>query len=147
MSVRWHEPMDARRLPLAGVLAAILAVGVNAGVRQAGRHWLQVPPGEPALSLLRIISTSLAAVVVATLALGVLSRTQARPFSVFRTLSAVVLLASCAVPLIARLGWLPGVSRLSTATMTTLLLMHLASAAVIVAFLTTLPRASARRRF
>ena len=147
MPVRWHEPIDARRLPLAGLLATVVALGLNIGIREAGRRWLSVPADEPLLSLFLIAAVTVGAVVVATLFMGVLAHTQARPFTVFRAFAGLVVLASCAGPLIARTGWVTALGHTKTPTMAAMLLMHLITAAVIVLFLTTLPRAYDRRRF
>jgi hypothetical protein len=146
MPVHWHEPIDTRRLPLAGLLAAVVAVGVNIGLREAGRRWLKVPVDEPLLSLVCIGAVTAGAVLLATLGMGALAHTQARPFTVFRSFAGVVLLATCAAPLLARTGWIAAIGPVSTHTMAVMLLMHLVTAAVIVAFLTTLPRAYDRRR-
>jgi len=147
MPVRWHEPIDTRRLPLASLIAAAVAVGVNIGLREAGRRWLKVPVDEPLLSLVPIGAVTVGAVVLAMLGMGVLSRTQARPFTVFRTFAGVVLLVSCAGPLLAKTGWFASMGATNTYTMALMLLMHLTTAAVIVIFLTTLPRGYDRRRF
>lgn len=141
MPVRWHEPIDTRRLPLAGLLAALIAVGVNIGVREAGRRWLNVPANEPLLSVFWVSVVTVGAVVAATLGMGAFAHTQARPFTVFRGFAGVVLLASCAGPLLARSGWIAAIGQVSTHTMAVMLLMHLLSTAVIVILLTTLPRA------
>jgi drug/metabolite transporter (DMT)-like permease len=141
MPVRWHEPIDTRRLPLAGLLAALIAVGVNIALREAGRHWLNVPASEHLLSLLWVSVVTVGAVVVATLGMELFAHTQARPVTVFRGFAGVVLLASCAGPLLARSGWIAAIGHVSTHTMAVMLLMHLLSAAVIVILLTTLPRA------
>jgi drug/metabolite transporter (DMT)-like permease len=141
MPVRWHEPIDTRRLPLAGLLAALIAAGVNIGLREAGRRWLNVPANEPLLSLFWVSVVTVGAVIAATLGMGAFAHTQARPFTVFRGFAGVVLLASCAGPLLARTGWVAAIGRVSTHTMAVMLLMHLLSAAVIVIVLTTLPRA------
>ena len=69
MPVRWHEPIDTRRLPIAGLLAAVIAVGINIGLREAGRRWLSVPAAESLLSLLWLSVVTVGAVVVATLAM------------------------------------------------------------------------------
>jgi Family of unknown function (DUF6069) len=141
MPVRWHEPIDTRRLPVAGLLATVVAVGVNLGLREAGRRWLKVPAGEPLLSPVSISVVTAAAAVIGTLGMGVLAHTQARPFRVFRGFAGVVLLVSCAGPLLARTSWIAAIGPVTTPTMAAMLLMHLVSAAVIVIFLTTLPRA------
>jgi len=141
MPVRWHEPIDTRRLPIAGLLAAAIAVGINIGLRESGQRWLSVPAAEPLLSLWWVSVVTVGAVIAGTLAMGALAHTQARPFTVFRGFAGVVLLASCAGPLLARSGWITAIGHVSTHTMTIMLLMHLLSAAVIVILLTTLPRA------
>jgi hypothetical protein len=146
MPGRWHEPIDTRRLPLAGLFAAVVALGVNLGLREVGRRWLEVPTDERLLSPLSISVTTLAAVALATIGLAALAHTQARPFSVFRSLAALALLVSCIGPLLARVGWIPNVATITTATMTIMLVMHIATAAIIVAFLTTLPRATEPQR-
>jgi hypothetical protein len=147
MPVRWHEPIDLRRLPLAGMLAAVIAAGINIGLREAGRRWLGVPAAEPLLSLFWVSAVTVGAVVLAMLGMGVLAHTQARPFTVFRGFAGVVLLASCAGPLLARSGWIKLFGHVSTHTMAIMLLMHLLSAAVIVILLCTLPRAYEHRPF
>jgi hypothetical protein len=145
--VRWHEPIDTRRLPLAGLLAAAVAIGVNVALREAGRRWLKVPADEPLLSLVLIGALTAAAALVGTLGMAVFAHTQARPFTVFRAFAGVVLLVSCAGPLLARTGWIHTIGPTTTPTMAVMLLLHLVTTAVIVAFLTTLPRAYDRRRF
>jgi hypothetical protein len=148
MPGRWHEPIDTRRLPLAGMLAAVVALGLNVGLSEVGRRWLDVPKDEQLLSLVSIRVTTVAAVAVAAFGLGALAHTQARPFSAFRSLAAIVLLISCIGPLAARAGWIPDIATISTPAMTIMLVMHVATTAVIVAFFTTLPRAGEpRRRF
>jgi hypothetical protein len=147
MPVRWHEPIDLRRLPLAGLLAAVIAVGINIGLREAGRRWLGVPASEPLLSLFWVSAVTAGAVVSAILCMGLLAHTQARPFTAFRGFAGVVLLASCAGPLLARSGWIKVFGHVSTHTMAVMLLMHLLSAAVIVILLCTLPRAYEHRPF
>lgn len=138
---RWHEPIDTRWIPLAALIAAVIALAVNIALREVGRQWLDVPADERLLTLLSISITTLAAVAFGAVGLAALAQTQARPFSVFRALAGVVLLVSCVGPLVARLGWIPGVESITTPTMLLMLLMHIATTVVIVAFLTTLPRA------
>jgi hypothetical protein len=147
MPVRWHEPIDMRRLPLAGLVATAVAVGINIGLREVGRRWLKVPADEPLLSLGSISVITAGAVVVAALGMGALARTQARPFTAFRAVAGVVVLVSCAGPLLARTGWIAAIGPVTTPTMAVMLAMHLITTAVIVIFFTTLPRAQERSHF
>jgi hypothetical protein len=144
----WNEPFDGRRVPLAALLAAVIAAGVNLGLREAGDRWLGVPKDQAVLSLISVLAATLVGVFAATLAITVLGQTQARPFSAFRRLAAIVFLISCIGPLLAFAGWLPGVDTLSTATMLLLLAMNAATTVVCVAVLGSMPRARVpRRRF
>jgi hypothetical protein len=148
MNRSWNEPFDGRRVPLAALLAAVIAVGVNLGLREAGDLWLGAPKDQPVLSLVSVLAATLVAVFGATLAITMLGQTQARPFTAFRKLAAIVFVISCVGPLLAFAGWLPGVEALSTATMLLLLAMNAATAVVCVAVLGTLPRARMpRHRF
>lgn len=139
----WHQPMNVRRLPLAALLSALVAGAVDIGIRKAGELWLHVPSGQSVLSTSAILVTVVAATVIATVVLALLGQTQARPFSMFRGLALVVFLLSCLGPLMARLGWLPG-DQIDGDTFLVLMLMNVATAVVVVTFLTTLPRERAR---
>jgi hypothetical protein len=136
----WHEPIDTRRIPLAGFLAAFVSLAVNVAAREAGVRLLDVPPDLAILSPLSVSVTTAAAVLIATISLAALANTQARPFSVLRTLTGTVFLLSCAGPLAARAGLLPHVPHIDTTTMGLMIGMHAATALFIVVFLTTLPR-------
>jgi len=140
----WHQPMNVRRLPLAALLSAVVAIAADIGIRAAGEHWLDVPPDQSYLSTTVIVVTVVAATLLATIVLALLGQTQARPFSVFRLLALVVFLLACVGPLLARLGWLPG-TQINGDTFLVLMLMNAATAIVIVAFLTTLPREHVRQ--
>jgi hypothetical protein len=128
------------RLPLAAIIAAAVAVGINLGVRAAGIRWMDVPADPSILSLRSVIIATLAGVLVATVCLYFLAHTQARPFSAFRVVVGVVFLASCLPPVVARFGWLPRVPAVDTATMLVLIGMNAATCVVVLATLTTFPR-------
>jgi hypothetical protein len=148
MNRSWHEPFDGRRVPLAALLAAVIAVGVNLGLREAGDLWLGVPKDQPVLSLVSVVAATLVAVFAASVAITFLGQTQPRPFTAFRRLAAIVFLISCVGPLLAFAGWLPGVDTVSTATMALLLGMNAATAVICVVILGTMPRARMpRHRF
>ena len=141
----WHQPMDFRRVAPAGALAAVVAVAVDLGIRAAGERWLDVAPGQSILSTRSIVITAVVAAAVAALLLAVLGRTQARPFSTFRLLALIVFLLSCLGPVLARLGWLPHVPQTDGDTFLVMMLMNAATAIILVAFLTTMPRGRERR--
>lgn len=148
MNRSWNEPFDGRRIPLAGLLAAVVAVGVNLGLRETGERWLGVPADQPVLSLVSVVAATLIGVFMAGMAITVLGHTQPRPFMMFRRLGVIVLLVSCIGPLLGFAGWLPGVDTLSSTTMLLLLGMNAATTVVCVAMMTTMPRArQPRRRF
>jgi hypothetical protein len=148
MNRTWHEPFDGRRVPLAALLAALVAVGVNLGLREVGDRWLDVQKDQTVLSLMSVIASTLVGVLAASLAIAVLGQTQARPFTVFRRLAIVVFLLSCIGPLLAFAGWLPSVDATSLATTLLLLAMNAATTVTCVALLSTMPRARRpRRRF
>jgi hypothetical protein len=140
MQRAWYQPMNPRRLPLAGVIGAAVAVAADLGIREAGERWLDVPPEQSVLSTTSIVVATVVAAFPATVLLAVLGQTQARPFSVFRRLALVVFLVSCLGPLFARLGWLPNVPQIDGDTFLVLMLMNVATAIILVTFLTTLPR-------
>lgn len=140
MNRSWHEPLDGRRIPLAGLLAALVAAGVNVGLREASERWLGVPPDQAVLSLAVVLGATVGGVFLATLILTLLGETQARPFAIFRRLAAVVFLLASAAALLAYLGWLPRVPTVSYATMLVLVGMNAVTTISCIAFLTTLPR-------
>jgi len=148
MNRSWNEPFDGRRVPLAGLVAAIIAVGVNLALREMGERWLGIPPDQPVLSMTSVIAATVAGVFLACLAILALGHTQARPFTIFRRLAGIVFLLSCLGPLLAFAGWLPSVDKLSTSTMALLIGMNAATTIVCVVVFTTIPRARMpRRRF
>lgn len=147
MTARWCEPIDVRRIPLATLIAIVVAFAVDVGILEAGQRWLDVPAEEPLLSLVAIGVAVLVAAVLAGLGLVVLAGTQARPLSTFRSATTCAVVISCMAPLLARAGWIAGDSPISTPTMTIMLLMHVATGAVFALFLTSLPRANAPRRY
>ena len=79
----------------------MIAVGLNIGLREAGRRWFTCRRRAAAFAVLGG-ATTVGAVVLAMLGMGALAHTQARPFTVFRGFAGVVLLASSAGPLLAR---------------------------------------------
>lgn len=136
----WHEALDGRRIPLAGLLAALVTASVNTGLREVGERWLDVPPDQAVLSLTVVLTATVGSVFLASLALALLGGTQARPFTIFRRLAAVAFLLASAAAVLAYLGWLPGVPTLTYATMLVLVGMNAVTAVSCIAFLTTMPR-------
>ena len=60
-------------------------------------------------------------------------------------LALIVFLLSCLGPVLARLGWLPHVPQTDGDTFLVMMLMNAATAIILVAFLTTMPRGRERR--
>jgi hypothetical protein len=148
MASAWHEPIDVSRLPLAGMLAAVVGVGINIALCEAGILWFDVPSSQNVLSLIVVSAATVVAVIVAALVLAFFAHTQARPFSLFKGFVALMLIISFAAPLIVWAGWIPSLQAPETATVSLLAIMHVTTAIVILAFFTTIPRrALPRHRF
>jgi len=144
----WNEPFDGRRVLPAGLLTAVTATGANLGLREAGERWFDVPPDQPALSLVAAIAATLVGVFAACLVVAFLGSTQARPFTIFRRFAGIAFLVSCAGPLLGYAGWIPGMDPLSLSTMVLLLCMNTVTTVASIAFLPTMPRTRRpRRRF
>jgi|GEM_PF-2760814 len=136
----WHEPIAGSRIPLAGLLSAIVATGANLGLLFAGRRWLEVPTDLPVLSPTVVIAVTCGTVFLGSLVLGLLGQTQARPFTIFRRLTAAGFVVACAVAVVLYLGWLPALQPVSYVILFVLVGMNAVTALVTVAFLTTMPR-------
>lgn len=141
----WHEPIANRRIPLAGVLGAVVATAVNVGVLLAARRWLGVPADESVLSMTVVVAATCGAAFVGSLVLGVLGQTQARPFTVFRRVAAVAFLVACAAAVLLYLGWLPRLGPISSVELYVVVGMNTVTAVTCVAFLTTMPRGRSYR--
>jgi len=135
----WHESLDPRRVPLAGLITAAAAAALNAGVREAAGRWLGIPTDQPVLSLAVVLGATCTGVFLACLALVALGQTQARPFTIFRRLAWIVFLLSSGAALLAYLGWLPRVASLTYGTLLLLVGMNVLTTACCVGFLTTMP--------
>ena len=136
----WHEPIAGRRIPLAGVLGAVVATAVNVGVLLAARRWFGIPADASVLSITVVAAATCGAAFVGSLVLAVLGQTQARPFTVFRRVAVAAFLVACAAAVLLYLGWLPRLGPVSAVELYVLLGMNTVTAVACVAFLTTMPR-------
>ena len=137
----WHEPIAGTRIPLAGLLSAAVAAGVNLGILFAGRRWLDVPTDLPVLSPTVVVVATCGAALLGSLVLGLLGQTQARPFTIFRRVTAAGFVVASGAAVALYLGWLPKLEPISSVVLLVLVGMNAVTAIACVAFLTTMPRA------
>ncbi len=136
----WHEPFDGGRLPLAGLLAACVALVLNLGLREVSVRWLAVGHDQAVLSTMSVVTATLIGIVLAMLALAVFGHTQPRPFSVFRRFALAAFLLSCLGPVLAFYGALPGVGQVDSRTMGVLLGMNAVVLVAVLSFFMSIPR-------
>jgi hypothetical protein len=127
-----------QKLPVAVVLAVACSLAANVALRAVALH-LGVPRTN-VISLVSLIVTTVLAGLAGGIGLLVLANGAARPYLAFRRLALLVFVLSLAGPLAARLGLAPGAPRVTNGTLLVLLLMNAATAAIVVSFVTTLPR-------
>jgi hypothetical protein len=133
-----RERFSRQRLTLAALLALLVALVVNLLLRT-----IAVKFGARSgnvLSTWSVVITTVFAVAAGAVGLAMLARRAARPYMAFRRLAVVVFVLSLAGPLAARLGLAPGAPTVGTGTFVALLLMNAATTAIVVGFLTTMPR-------
>lgn len=138
MTPRRAERFSPQRLPLAGSLALLVALVANLLLRTIAVKLGAAPHN--VLSTWSVVITTVFAVAAGALGLMALAGGAARPYIAFRRLAVVVFLLSLAGPLAARFGLAPGAPAIGNGTLLALLLMNAATTAIVVAFMTTMPR-------
>ncbi len=143
---RAARPLRVDRLGAAALLAFAAAFLVNLVIRWLGQAVLGVAEDEELLSTLSIALTTLFGAGAGAVGLYVLAAQAARPLLAFRRLAVLALALSLLGPLSAVLGWVPQSQSVDAATFVTLVLMHLATMAIIVLVLTAAARSSLQDR-
>jgi hypothetical protein len=117
-------------------IAAVAAVVANVLVRAAAIALFDIPEAFEHLALRAVIVSTLAGVLAAGLVYAVIVRRAANPDRTFRIVAAVALVLSFAAPLSVGLQDPPEYAGTDAAAVGTLMAMHVAAAAIVVAVFT-----------
>ncbi|HXT38332.1 MAG TPA: DUF6069 family protein [Chloroflexota bacterium] len=138
-SDRQTERIMLKCLLRAGLLAAAFAAAGTMLIRTLAIAVGAVPENYQPLQPGPVIAAPVIAALVATGVLATIARRVRRPIRAFRIVAGVGLLLSFSGPLQAGAGTMQG-GTASGATVTTMLLMHIVAAVIIVGLLTTIGR-------
>lgn len=139
-----HENIALRKLVWVGPLTIISAVIANLIIRTIAVAFFGVPGTFQYFQAAYIITSTIIYLLLALIAFVLVSRFARRPIRFYRVLAFVALLISFLIPVMALSGSLP-IPGMSETIFWTMIVMHIVSAIIAVALLTTLSRGPAKQ--
>ncbi len=139
-----HEHIALRKLIWVGPLTIVSAVIANLILRTLSVAFFGVPGTFQYFQAAYIITSTIIYLLLALVAFVLVSRFACRPVRFYRILALVALLVSFLIPAMALSGSLP-IPGMSENIFWTMIAMHIVSAIIAVALLTTLSREPAKR--